>query len=258
MNKMKDFLTKIWDGFSSFLNKMFSDTKVFLLVIVSIIALCLYFNLRSARNELDNIIIEKTDSLSMYENKIGELYKEIDTYITDIDHLKQSNTALYNEVKNLKDNPIIVTKIVTETVIEEKVLKDTVEVLRDQPDVYIIRQTYNDNFLAMDLTTQFDYKNVLSTTTLNSAVIPATFTLDLIESKKGDLSFIVKSDNPYIKINNVNGAVLSPEDSKAIKKRYDDKWCLVVGVGPAFTIVDNKPKCYPAAQVTFGFKIFSF
>ena len=255
---MKDIFLKIWDTVVAFLKKMFSDPKIFLLVVISIIAMWLYFDLKSTRNELDNIIVEKSDSLTAYENKIGELYQEIGTYITDVDNLRRSNTELYNEVKNLKENPIVVTKVVTEVVIEEKPLIDTVIVEKDKPNDYTIRQTYSDNFLSLDLTTRFNSKDLVSSTILNSAKIPSTFTLDLIESKKGDLSFIVKSDNPYIEINNVNGAVISPEDSKAIKRRYNDKWCVVAGVGPAFTVVDNKFKIYPAAQITFGFKIFSF
>ena len=104
----------------------------------------------------------------------------------------------------------------------------------------------------------FNTDDLSATTNINAIKFPTTFSLDLIESKKGDLSFIVNADNPYIEINNINGAVLSPEDSKAIKKRYDKKWCVVAGVGPALTIIDNKVKFVPALQVTLGYKIFAF
>lgn len=255
---MKDNIKNILISLADFTKKILSDTKLFLLVILSIVSICLYFNLRSTRNDYENVIRHQSDSLADYKNKVGEIYKEIDGYITDINTLKEENAELYTEVKNLKDNPIIVTKVKTEVVIKEKILIDTVELIEGKKDVYKINQSYTDDYISLKMHTIFDYNTLSSVTTLKSVNIPSTFTLNLIESKKGDLSFLVKSNNPYVEINNVNGIMLSPEDSKAIKKRYDKRWCVVVGVGPTFTVVDSKFKVYGGLQITFGYKIFSF
>ena len=205
---------------------------------------------------MENVVIEQQDTINLYKNKTGELYSQIGTYITDIENLKRSNTELYNEVKNLKENPIIVTKVETEIVFKEKEVKDTV--ILYEKDIYRISHKYQDPYAYLDMYTDFNIKDITATTFVNSIKFPSTFKLDLIESKKGDLSFIVNTDNPYIEINNVDGVVLSPEDSKAIRKRYDKKWCLVGGVGGSLTIVDNQVKVLPALQITFGYKIFAF
>jgi hypothetical protein len=253
---MKDFILIIWNAILSFLKWILSDVKLFIITVLSIVLIFLYFNYRNTRSELENVVIEQQDSITTYKNKNDELYAQIGSYITDIDGLKKSNTELYNEVKYLKDNPIIVTKVKTEIVFQEKEVKDTVFVMGN--DMYKIQHTYKDPFAYINMQTDFNVSNCTANTIVNNINFPSTFTLDLIESKKGDLSFIVKSDNPYIQINNVNGVMLSPEDSKSIKKRYDKKWCLVGGVGPTLTFVDGKFKCIPGIQLTFGYKIFAF
>ena len=253
---MKDVFLKILEWIKDFIVKMFSDPKLFIIVGLTVALFFLYFNYRSVRDELENVVIEQNDTIQSYKNKTGELYSQIGTYITDIEHLKRTNTELYNEVKNLKENPIVITKVETEIVFEEKEIKDTVFVYGN--GIYGIGHKYQDPFAYIDMYTDFDLNNITATTNVNSIRFPSTFKLDLIESKKGDLSFIVNTDNPYIEINNVDGVMLSPEDSKAIKKRYDKKWCLVGGVGGSLTIVNNQVKVVPALQLTFGYKIIAF
>ena len=56
----------------------------------------------------------------------------------------------------------------------------------------------------------------------------------------------------------MNGVVISPEDSQAIKKRFDKPWVLALGVGGTVAVVDGKVAIYPGIQLTFGRKIFAF
>lgn len=255
---MKNVLLSVWNGFLKFLKTILSDTKLFIITILGLILLSLYFNYKSVKNELENIVIEQQDTITTYRNKNDELYTQIGTYITDIEHLKQSNTELYNEVKYLKENPIVVTKVQTEVVFKDKIIRDSVFVDDNNDDSYVINHMYRDPFAMINMTTNFNTRSLTAQTKVNDMNFPATFSLNLIESKKGDLSFIVNSDNPYIQINNINGAVLSPEDSKSIKKRYDKRWCLVGGVGPTITVVNGNLKCTAGVQLTFGYKIFAF
>ena len=55
----------------------------------------------------------------MYQktNKTGEVYDAKDTYIQKISDLKKSNKELYNELKNLKENPIIITNTIITAII---------------------------------------------------------------------------------------------------------------------------------------------
>lgn len=253
---MKDFLLMILTWLKEFLVKILSDVKLFIIFVLCVILTLLYFNYRSIRTELENVVIEQNDTINVYKNKNGELYSQMSTYITDIEHLKQSNTDLYNEVKKLKENPIVVTKVETEIVFKEKEIKDTVYII--EHNQYAINHTYQDPFAYIDMITNFNSSTLTSNTTVNNIKFPSTFTIDLVESKKGDLSFLVKSDNPYVEINNINGVMLTPEDSKSIKKRYDKKWCLVAGAGPTVTIVNGELKVVPGIQLTLGYKLIAF
>ena len=61
------------------------------------------------KNEAQSNYVILSDSLTNYKNKVGELYKEKESYIIDNENLKNINNDLYKEIKNLKDNPIVIT-----------------------------------------------------------------------------------------------------------------------------------------------------
>ena len=94
-------------------------------------------------------------------------------------------------------------------------------------------------------------------TTINSISFNSDITTNLIE-KDNKLYFVSKSSNPYMQINNIEGCMLSPEDSKVIKKRFDKRWALIIGVGPSITVMDGQLKIVPGVQLTLGYKLISF
>lgn len=249
-----------WRDICQFLYRIFkwifSDWKNFLIVCFGIAMIVFYFNFKHVRKELDNVIIEQKDTITMYQNKAGEWYSQKQTYITDLSNLKETNTQLANEVKQLKDNPIVVTKIVTKTIIKEIKVTDTLTAAG--PSQYTSPIKYTDKWCSIDGIGLFDIEKMTSEYTFNTISFPNTLTLDLIENKKGNLSFIAKSDNPYFQINNINGVVLSPESSTALKKRFETKWVLVAGFGATVTTFDNNVKIVPGIQVTIGRKILAF
>ena len=253
---LKNSLFWIWDFIKKTFKWIFSDWKNLVMIAAIIAAIFLYFNYNSIREKYNNVICEYADSVTVYQNKIGELYAQNTAYITDIKNLKESNRELYDEVKSLKDNPIIVTKYETRTEYKEIHVTDKVTVSVE--GVYRTNINYKDPYTSISGYSMVNTNNLLGETHFDNISFTNNFTLDLIESKKGNLSFIVKSDNPHCQINTLNGVMLSPEDSKAIKKRYDKAWCVVVGVGPSFTIVNNKFAVLPALQITVGRKILSF
>ena len=69
--------------------------------------------------------------MTTYKNKIGELYTERKTDILTIKELRSKNSELYAEVKNLKDNPIVITKVNTKTELKEIEIHDTAYVGTD-------------------------------------------------------------------------------------------------------------------------------
>jgi FtsZ-binding cell division protein ZapB len=199
------------------------------------------------------------DTLSVYQNKVGELYAANDTYIMDIKELKKTNKELYDEVKNLKDNPIIVTKTQIEYRVDTvRMNSDTVFVYNDGNDL-IYRNDFSKRDQWMDITgtTLFSMNNKQFSTTLNSISFNSDITTNLVE-RDNKLYFVSKSSNPYMQINNIEGCMLSPEDSKVIKERFDKRWAVVVGAGPTMTVVNGQLKIVPGLQLTLGYKLISF
>jgi FtsZ-binding cell division protein ZapB len=199
------------------------------------------------------------DTLSVYQNKVGELYAANDTYIMDIKELKKTNKELYDEVKNLKDNPIIVTKTQIEYRVDTvRMNSDTVFVYNDGNDL-IYRNDFSKRDQWMDITgtTLFSMNNKQFSTTLNSISFNSDITTNLVE-RDNKLYFVSKSSNPYMQINNIEGCMLSPEDSKVIKERFDKRWAVVVGAGPTMTVVNGQLKIVPGLQLTVGYKLISF
>ena len=70
-------------------------------------------------------LVEANDSTFVYKNKVGELYAARETYIADINQLKQTNEDLYEKYKNLKDHPIVIEKIKTIVKIDSIQVKDS-------------------------------------------------------------------------------------------------------------------------------------
>lgn len=225
-------------------------------MILAILAMVFFLRYRYAEQNANEKEKEYTENVSEYENKIGELYKKNATYVTSIKNLKKENEELYNEVMNLRDNPIIVTKYETITEYTEIYIHDTVSITEDS--IINTGINYRDDYITIMGRSRISLADMASETVFDTLSFTNNFDLDLIESDKKELSFIIKSDNPYCRINNFDGVVLSPEDSYVIRERFDKKWCAVAGIGLSATVIDGKFALCPAISITFGRKIFGF
>ena len=234
---------------------IFKDWKHTVIVSSLIALVILSFKYKNLKNDFNYIQNTAQDTLTVYKNKVGELYSQQKTYIIEIKDLKKSNSELYDEVKNLKDNPVVVTKVQMVTKFKDKIIKDTVTV--DPSGKYNFNMNYKDQWVNLYGRSTFDISTMIGTTKFDSISFPNTITIDLIE-KNNQLSFIAKSDNPYCQINSLNGSILSPEKSSVIKKRFDKKWSVVVGIGPTVSVYDSNIILLTGLQVTIGRKIFAF
>ena len=248
MNTILNFLKNIFVW-------TFKDWKHFIIVF-SLIALAIVsLKYRNLKNDFYDVQNNAQDTLTAYKNKVGEMYVQKQTYISEIKDLKKCNYDLYDEVKNLKENPVVVTKVKTVTEFKDTVLMDTVTI--DPSGNYKFNIKYNDPWVNISGLSTFDIGTMVGTTKFDSISFQNTITIDLVD-RNGKLSFIAKSDNPYCKINNLNGSIISPEKSSAIKNRFDKKWSVVLGVGPTVSVSDGKIVALPGLQVTIGRKLFAF
>lgn len=238
---------------------IFSNFKNFIIALLFILCIVFALNYYTTEKELDETkteLINTNDSIFVYKNKVDELYAATEIYVTDIKELKKVNEDLYKEYKNLKEHPIVIEKINTIVKLDTIYIKDKV-VVDSLNQMYTANFNYKDDYCNISGATVFNLKDINANTAIYNVEFPATFTTDIIE-KSGKLYFLTKCDNPYVEINNIEGAIISPEQSKVLRKKFDKPWGVMIGVGPAVIIVDNSFKIYPALQLTVGYKIFSF
>ena len=263
-----------WSGILSILGKIgkfilsgivkvfkwtFSNFKNFIIVLLVILCLVGAWSLYRTKKDLERtkiVLVESQDTTFIYKNKAGELYAACETYIADIKELKTANEELYKEYKNLKDHPIIIEKVQTVIKIDSIYIKDDVTV-DTLSNMYTADFKFADNYCSISGATTLDVLNKAANTSIYNIEIPATFTTDVIEKNK-KLYFLTKCDNPYVQINNIEGAIVSPEQSKVLKKRFNRPWGVMIGVGPSITVVNNTVKVYPSLQLTIGYKFISF
>lgn len=260
MEKFLTILKYIKDYSIKGLTWIFSHLERAIIILLLIILGILALKYCSTEKELSKTkaeLVENVDTLTTYKNKIGELYVERETYITDAKTLKYLNDSLYREYKNLKDHPTVIVK--TETVLKiDSIYVDNTPIVEDT-----IAKTYTSNFLVNNQyyniagNTTFNLKNYTAQTFFSSISFPANFTTNLIERDK-KLYFVTKCDNPYIQINNIEGAVISPETSKLLNQKYNKPYVLSIGPGASFVLIDGKIRTVPSINLTLGYKIIDF
>ena len=251
----KSILNAIIKGFKW----AFSNFKNFIIVLLVILCLAGAWSLYRTKKDLERTkieLVESQDTTIIYKNKIGELYAARETYIADIKELKAANEELYKEWKNLKDHPIIIEKVETEIKRDTVYTKDDV-VVDSLSNIYTANFNFADSHCSISGATTFDIPNKAASTSIYNIEFPATFTIDIID-KNNTLYLLTKCDNPYVQINNIEGAIVSPEQSKVFKKRFNRPWGVMIGVGPSITVIDNTVRIYPALQLTVGYKFISF
>lgn len=254
---IKSFCNSFFKYLKRFCKWLITDYRNFIIVVFAILTLFFICDIKSVKTKLHETeiaLIEANDTTFEYKNKTKELYTAKETYIADIAELKRQNSELYKEYKNLKDHPIIIEKVETIVKIDSIHIVDSVLVYPAE-NILSAKFNYNDKWCGINGVTNFDMTKSTATTDINTVSFPATFTTDLIE-KNNKLLFITKCNNPYVQINNIEGAVVSPEQSKLLKKRFSRPWGVMVGVGPSASVIDNTVKIYPALQLTVGYKIF--
>ena len=251
----KSILNAIIKGFKW----VFSNFKNFIIVLLVILCLAGAWSLYRTKKDLERTkieLVESQDTTFVYKNKIGELYAAREIYIADIKELKAEKEELYKECKNLKDHLTAVEKVETETNIDSLHTKDNVAV-DTLSNIYTATFNFTNKYYSIYGATTFDISNKVANTSIYNIEIPATFTIDIID-KNNTLCLLTKSDNPYVRINNIEGAIVSPEQSKVFKKRFNRPWGVTIGVGLSTTVVNNTVKVYPALQFTIGYKLINF
>lgn len=248
----------MWQTIKSFCQNF--SLKDWLIIILTFLTIYFMFSARHERNEHKYATVVYEDTISTYKNKLKEEYASKTMYIQTIDQLKENNKELYDEIKNLKDKPVVITK--TEMVVKF----DTIRMDNNGVDEYTKQDTtYYDlkwnklhpsGFYDISGFTTVNSLNPYSfSTTLTNLTIPVKLTLDIIEKDK-NFSIIGKTDNPYVIITDYNSSFIDPTESDILKKLYKPKrWHLGPQIGGGLT-GDMKATWYVGLGLTYS--IISF
>lgn len=232
--------------------------KDWLLIALTILCLSFYFEYRHYYHKsLTPTIVYKTDSLDVYKNKLKEAYASVNVYVQDKNQLKKQNTQLAEELKKLKDNPIVITKT------KVKVYVDTIYTQADtiiqKDSIYDLHWHYLEpnNYFSLNGLTKV--KNDFSSfnTNIYNLQLDTEITMDIIDDKKNNrFKLIARTDNPYINITNMDGVVFDPTKSSVLKKFYKQKrW----HIGPQVTYgITADGKLRPTFGVGIGYGLINF
>ena len=258
---MKDIFNTVLQFILNFFKKFsFKDWLLFIAVIGLIVLYMLYTHVQSELLYNRNSF---ADTLTVYKNKANELYTAKNTYVQTIKDLKKTNQELYDEVKNLKDNPVVIVKTKTEF------KKDTVfantdsiqPVYQNDSLYYNLHWSVNQEkqYYSFNGTTKVKYDFTDFSTLIKDMRVNTGITLDLIDDGK-QLKVITKSENPYINVNDIQSVVIDPTKSKTLSKYFNRQHFIIgpyIGYGIGINS-DKKIIATPTIGIGITYKIFGF
>ena len=198
------------------------------IIVILFGCLCFSMNKCSTINDrYENNIKALTDTISYYESKTGSLIATKTAYESDIKELKLVNNDLYQEIADMK--------IKLKNVSSAANIKG--EIIYEPGDtVYIVKS----DTIYKGFEKHFDFSNEWRTLNGNITYKTDSLGIKFNEDKvKFDYTFVmdknnklfIKSDNPYVQINNINGFT--------IPKPAPKKWGLSVLIGYSYDIQHN-------------------
>ena len=217
MKKIIDFLKKM----------SFRDIIIAILAVMCIVT---FINMRYWKGRAVESEKQFVDTLSVYKNKLGEEYTARQIQIQTIKEMKRRNDSISAELKTLKDNPIVITKVKTIVEIREVPMNSDSIKHEAKDSTYTLSWSAKQQpYFAMSGRTLVKNDFSWFKTTLTQLEMESMLTVDLIEVGNNGIKVIAKTDNPYIRIGDIQGAFIDPKKSKVLKSYFPPKrW----GIGP--------------------------
>jgi hypothetical protein len=256
MNKVKDWLSSV------------KNQRNLLIVGVIILILCLRScgPSKGEVNSLKQNVFALNDSIRTYKGKNGTLVFEKGALISENGNLKSLNSDLAAEVKNLKDNPIVIIKTVI------KIVHDTVYIPINvggptwNADSSVVTRNLNWSYAKEFSKGNYrklggDFKAFIDTS-MNLTTTPMHITTDefgmsistgLTERKDGLLEIFVTSPYPGFSVTSLDGALIDPAKSEVLKKYFPPKrWALGVYGGYGVYFDPAKIRVGTGIQIGIG------
>lgn len=217
-----------------------------------IITIIFFRGCGSGTSDVDAMMYEQNinalrDSVRTYVAKNGDLVFEKAALLTESGDLKKYNKDLADEMENLKDRAIFLSKIKTKVkhdtlYLEPKIDPSSITYNADST-IKIIPFTWGDtteyapdNYHRIAGMYIIEVDSSLNVSTKNFAIttdeIGISFTTGITENKDGLLEIFIKSPYPGFTPTSIDGALIDPRESKVIKKFFPPKrWSIGPYIG---------------------------
>ena len=228
--------------------------QIILILIIIVLCINTIFTVKGCQQYKDQNnqnLIALTDTIKYYTTKNGETYVSKEMLIGDLNALKIVNDSLYRVIKEMK-----LKKPESVVYIENQIdngKKDTVWQISDP--IYIVK--HDTLYENANLTKEFNFNNEFRELEGNVSLKDSTLSLSIDKDKVffdytlaiENNKVYVKSNNPYIKYNNIQGIEL-PKPKKSI-------WGITVGPSIGYGYDFNGKKFGPTIGInaTIGLKI---
>ena len=228
--------------------------QIILILIIIVLCINTIFTVKGCqqyKEQNNQNLIALTDTIKYYTTKTGDIYVSKEMLIGDLNTLKLVNDSLFKVIKEMK-----LKKPESVVYIENQIdngKKDTVWQISDP--IYIVK--HDTLYENANLTKEFNFNNEFRELEGNVSLKDSTLSLSIDKDKVffnytlaiENNKVYVKSNNPYIKYNDIQGIEL-PKPKKSI-------WGITVGPSVGYGYDFNGKKFGPTIGIntTIGLKI---
>ena len=222
--------------------KKYSAHIIYILIII-VLLMCLNFSISKCSNtskEYKNNIEALTDTIKYYKDKNGNLVATKLGFESDINTLKILNKQLYDEIETLKLRKGNLKNIYHIEGVIDHGKNDTVYIVKNDSINRGFYRTFNFNNDFRTLEGNISYIPDSLKFNIEKDYIKFDYTLAMDKNNK----IYIKSDNPYVKYNEISGFTIQKE-----KKTH---WSLGPSINFGYDPINNKPAFSIGASLNYG------
>lgn len=237
---MKEWMKKNWGIIVSILLNI-------LLLIVGILLITHYKNEAAVSEHNYQTAIGE---LNVVKTKNGELIAERDSYVATVKDLEKLNISSQAEIKRLE-------KTLDKDLEYIAALKTEINIRPEVHDtIYVIGDTLKSDWGSHDKWYALNGSTVVVDSTITTTVENLQVNVPLTVGLTDSWSIFVKTDNPYVGFNSIEGAVLDKD--LYTKKTSPRRWGLGInaGFGCGYDLIGKTFYAGPGIQVGVYYRLF--
>ena len=253
----------------SLITKILRRKDILLIAVIAVLCLLLFRQCDSNLDLKSQMSIQNTnldalkDTVRVQKNKAGEDTYVIKTLLADKKSLEKLNKDLKEELDKQKGKVIVIERVVTETKVDTQYVNNYLSSYGNNK--FSLDWKYDSTF-SVNNYRKFSGKSFFTVDTINNKVLPGITRIDQdemgfsfvtgIREKDKSLEIFVTPKYPGMKITQIEGAIIDPAKSEALKTMFPNKKFSVgpyVGVGIGAGVgINGSPIFGPVFNIGVG------